>query len=141
MKRKLTLAQAVEAAGILFELNTEAKGALAIAARVAIPFPHFKAIFAVVMISGIAFGPETGFMVGAISAFASNFFYSQGPWTPWQITKHCWKRSAAGLWKKRVSKPLRIQKCTSAAWITRSAPSLRRSSIRRRTYHRDREKG
>jgi hypothetical protein len=33
MKRKLTLAQAVEAAGILFELNTEAKGALAIASR------------------------------------------------------------------------------------------------------------
>ena len=33
MKRKLTLAQAVEAAGILFELNTEPKGALAIAAR------------------------------------------------------------------------------------------------------------
>jgi energy-coupling factor transport system substrate-specific component len=59
--------------------------ALAIAARVAIPFPHFKAIFAVVMISGIAFGPETGFMVGAISAFASNFFYGQGPFTPWQM--------------------------------------------------------
>ena len=37
MKRKLTLAQAVEAAGILFELNTEAKGALAIAARAGLP--------------------------------------------------------------------------------------------------------
>ena len=37
MKRKLTLAQAVEAAGILFELNTEPKGALAIAARAALP--------------------------------------------------------------------------------------------------------
>ena len=37
MKRKLTLAQAVEAAGILFELNTEAKGALAIAARADLP--------------------------------------------------------------------------------------------------------
>ena len=59
--------------------------ALAIAARVAIPLPHFKAIFAVVMLSGIAFGPEAGFMVGAISAFASNFFYSQGLYTPWQM--------------------------------------------------------
>lgn len=59
--------------------------ALAIAARVAIPLPHFKAIFAVVMLSGIAFGPEAGFMVGAISAFASNFFYGQGPFTPWQM--------------------------------------------------------
>ena len=37
MKRKLTLAQAVEAAGILFELNTEPKGALAIAARADLP--------------------------------------------------------------------------------------------------------
>ena len=37
MKRKLTLAQAVEAAGILFELNTEPKGALSIAARAGLP--------------------------------------------------------------------------------------------------------
>ena len=59
--------------------------AIAIAARVAIPLPNFKAIFAIVMLSGIAFGPETGFMVGAVSAFASNFFYGQGPYTPWQM--------------------------------------------------------
>ena len=59
--------------------------ALAVAARVVIPIPHFKAIFAVIMLSGIAFGPETGFMVGAISAFASNFFYGQGAYTPWQM--------------------------------------------------------
>lgn len=59
--------------------------ALAVAARAAIPIPNFKAIFAVIMISGIAFGAETGFLVGAISAFASNFFYGQGPYTPWQM--------------------------------------------------------
>ena len=59
--------------------------AIAIAARVAIPIPNFKAIFAIIMLSGIAFGPEAGFMVGAISAFASNFFYGQGPYTPWQM--------------------------------------------------------
>ena len=59
--------------------------AIAIVARVAIPMPHFKAIFAIIIISGIAFGPESGFMVGAISAFASNFFYGQGPFTPWQM--------------------------------------------------------
>ena len=59
--------------------------ALAVAARVVIPVPNFKAIFAVIMLSGIAFGPEAGFMVGAISAFASNFFYGQGPYTPWQM--------------------------------------------------------
>ena len=59
--------------------------AMAIAGRVAIPIPDFKAIFAVIMLSGIAFGPETGFMVGAIAAFGSNFFYGQGTYTPWQM--------------------------------------------------------
>lgn len=59
--------------------------ALAVAARVVIPLPHFKAIFAVIMLSGIAFGPEAGFMVGAVSALASNFFYGQGAYTPWQM--------------------------------------------------------
>lgn len=59
--------------------------ALAVVSRVAIPIPHFKPVFAVIMISGMAFGPQSGFLVGAISAFASNFFVSQGPWTPWQM--------------------------------------------------------
>lgn len=59
--------------------------ALAVAARVVIPLPNFKAIFAMIMLSGIAFGPETGFLVGAVSAFASNFFYGQGAYTPWQM--------------------------------------------------------
>ena len=59
--------------------------ALAVAARDAIPIPSFKAIFGIIMIAGIAFGPESGFLVGAISALASNFFYSQGPYTPWQM--------------------------------------------------------
>lgn len=59
--------------------------ALAVAARVVIPIPSFKAIFAVIMLSGIAFGPEAGFLVGAVSAFSSNFFYGQGAYTPWQM--------------------------------------------------------
>lgn len=59
--------------------------ALAVAGRAAIPIPNFKAIFAIIMLTGIAFGPEAGFMVGAISAFASDFFYGQGPYTPWQM--------------------------------------------------------
>lgn len=59
--------------------------ALAVAGRVSIPIPNFKAITGIVMITGMAFGPQAGFMTGAISAFASNFFYSQGPWTPWQM--------------------------------------------------------
>ena len=59
--------------------------AIAIAGRIAIPIPNFKATFALIMLAGIAFGPEAGFMVGAITAFASNFFYGQGAYTPWQM--------------------------------------------------------
>lgn len=59
--------------------------ALAIVGRLAIPIPNFKAIFAIIMITGIAFGPESGFIVGAIAALASNFFYGQGAYTPWQM--------------------------------------------------------
>lgn len=58
---------------------------IAIVSRVAIPIPHFKPTFAIIMLSGVAFGPEAGFMVGAITAFGSNFFASQGAYTPWQM--------------------------------------------------------
>lgn len=70
--------------------------AIAIAGRVAIPIPHFKAVFAFVMLAGIAFGPETGFMVGAITAFVSNFFYGQGAYTPWQMFAYGAGGMAAG---------------------------------------------
>ena len=59
--------------------------ALAVIGRVAIPIPHFKAAFAIIMLTGIAFGPEAGFIAGAITAFASNFFYGQGAYMPWQM--------------------------------------------------------
>ena len=60
--------------------------ALAIASRAAFGFvPHFKPMLAIVMLTGIAFGPEAGFLCGAISGFASNFIFGQGPWTPWQM--------------------------------------------------------
>lgn len=59
--------------------------ALAVAARVAIPIPNFKAIYGVVMIAGIALGPESGFLVGAVAAFVSNLFRGQGFYTPWQM--------------------------------------------------------
>lgn len=59
--------------------------ALAVAARVVIVLPNFKAIYGVIMIAGIALGPEPGFLVGAVAAFVSNFFRGQGIWTPWQM--------------------------------------------------------
>ncbi len=61
---------------------------LAVIGRVAIPVPHFKAAFAIIILTGIAFGPEAGFIVGALSAFASNFFYGQGAYMPWQMMSY-----------------------------------------------------
>ncbi|MGX8795071.1 ECF transporter S component [Fusibacter sp. JL298sf-3] len=60
--------------------------ALGVAGRIAFyMLPQFKPILAIVIISGVAFGSESGFLVGALSAFVSNFFFGQGPWTPWQM--------------------------------------------------------
>lgn len=47
--------------------------------------PQFKPIVAIVIITALAFGPEAGFFTGAVSMLASNFFFGQGPWTPWQM--------------------------------------------------------
>ncbi len=60
--------------------------AVAVAGRTAFFWlPQFKPVAAVVIVAGMAFGGEAGFLVGAMSAFVSNFFFGQGPWTPWQM--------------------------------------------------------
>ncbi|CDB31166.1 putative uncharacterized protein [Firmicutes bacterium CAG:137] len=38
-----------------------------------------------VILSGVAFGGEAGFLVGAVTMLGSNMLFSQGPWTPWQM--------------------------------------------------------
>lgn len=59
---------------------------IAVAGRAAFFFaPQFKPVAAIVIIAAVCFGGEAGFMVGALSAFLSNFFFGQGPWTPWQM--------------------------------------------------------
>lgn len=60
--------------------------AIVVAGRAAfIPLPQFKPVIALIIIAGISFGGETGFLVGAVTGFVSNFFFGQGPWTPWQM--------------------------------------------------------
>ncbi len=59
---------------------------LAVAGRAAFfMLPQFKPVTALVIIAGVAFGGETGFLVGAVTGFVSNFFFGQGPWAPWQM--------------------------------------------------------
>lgn len=60
--------------------------AIAVASRAAfIMLPHFKPMTGIIIISGIAFGSEAGFLTGAVSGFVSNFIFGQGAWTPWQM--------------------------------------------------------
>ncbi len=60
--------------------------ALAIAGSIIfIALPNFKPVTAIVVIAGMAFGAESGFMTGALTAFVSNIFMGQGPWTAWQM--------------------------------------------------------
>ena len=47
--------------------------------------PQFKPIIAIVILAGVTLGSQAGFMTGAMTAFVSNFFFGQGPWTPWQM--------------------------------------------------------
>ncbi len=60
--------------------------ALGVGGRLAFfAFPQVKPVMAVVIMSGVCFGAETGFAAGALTAFVSNMFFGQGVWTPWQM--------------------------------------------------------
>ncbi len=60
--------------------------AISVAGRAAFfMLPQFKPTIALIVITGVCFGGETGFLVGAVTGFISNFFFGQGPWTPWQM--------------------------------------------------------
>lgn len=60
--------------------------AIAVAGRAAFfMLPQFKPVCAIVIIAGVCFGAESGFLVGAVSGFVSNFFFGQGAHTPWQM--------------------------------------------------------
>jgi len=47
--------------------------------------PFLKPISALTIITGIYLGGETGFLVGAMTAVLSNFYFGQGPWTAFQM--------------------------------------------------------
>ena len=60
--------------------------ALNVAGRAAFfMLPEFKPVVAMTILAGVAFGGETGFLVGAMTMLVSNMLFSQGVWTPWQM--------------------------------------------------------
>ncbi len=60
--------------------------ALAVAGRLVFaPVPAIKPVIAIVVMGGLCFGHEDGFITGALAMLVSNVFFGQGPWTPWQM--------------------------------------------------------
>ena len=86
---------------------------IAVAGRAAFfMLPQFKPVVAIVIIAGVCFGGETGFLVGAVTGFVSNFFFGQGPWTPWQMFSFGIIGFIAGiLFKKGVLRNKKIPLC------------------------------
>lgn len=60
----------------------------ALGAIARVPFsalPSVQPTSFIIILTGVVFGGETGFLVGALSALASNLLLGQGPWTLWQM--------------------------------------------------------
>lgn len=87
--------------------------AIAVAGRTAFfMLPQFKPAVAIVILSGVCFGGETGFLVGAVTGFVSNFFFGQGPWTPWQMFALGLIGLIAGiLFRKGILQKTRVSLC------------------------------
>lgn len=68
--------------------------------------PGFKPVTAITVIAAIWLGKESGFLVGSLSAVVSNFYFGQGPWTPFQMFSWGFIGFVAGL----LAKPLRKNK-------------------------------
>ena len=47
--------------------------------------PGVQPVTVITVVAGVALGARSGFAVGAVAAFVSNFFLGQGVWTPWQM--------------------------------------------------------
>jgi len=67
-------------------MPTATLAAVAAAGRVLFaPVPYVKPVSAIAILAGAVLGRRNGFVVGALAALVSNFFFGQGPWTPWQM--------------------------------------------------------
>ena len=60
--------------------------------------PGVQPVTVIAVAAGAALGARSGFAVGALAAFVSNFFLGQGTWTPWQMLAlgSLWRRRRAG---------------------------------------------
>ncbi len=94
--------------------------AIGVAGRAAFfMLPQFKPVMALSIIAGVAFGGETGFLVGAMSMLVSNMMFSQGPWAPWQMFATGIIGFLAGvLFRKGLLRRSRISLCIFGALVS-----------------------
>jgi energy-coupling factor transport system substrate-specific component len=98
--------------------------ALTVTARAAFFMtPQFKPVVALVVISGAALGAHSGFMVGALSGFVSNFIFGQGPWTPWQMFAFGMIGFVSGLIFSRLAASIGAPSRDGSVFSTESAPA------------------
>ncbi len=84
--------------------------AICVAGRAAFfMLPNFKPVLGLVIIAGVAFGAESGFLIGSMTMLVSNILFGQGPWTPWQMFTMGFIGFLAGiLYKKGILKRSRV---------------------------------
>ena len=68
--------------------------------------PAFKPMTAVIVMTGMYFGAEAGFLCGAFTAILSNFYFGQGPWTPFQMVSF----GVIGLLAGMFNRPLKASR-------------------------------
>jgi energy-coupling factor transport system substrate-specific component len=90
-------------------------GGLAAAGRVLFaPVPGVQPVTVIVVAAGVALGPRRGFAVGALAAFASNFFLGQGTHTPWQMLAWGGCGVVAGLARRLLERRFAFATCCFA---------------------------
>ena len=118
-KRQIFVAMGVAAMALLLfaagfeKKSTGTRRMVIVAVMVALCFagrfiPFLKPIAALTIITGLYLGGEAGFLVGAMSAILSNFYFGQGPWTAFQMLAWGLIGLFAGLLSERLlkSRPL-----------------------------------
>lgn len=93
--------------------ETDAKTLILIAVMIALsvvgrfifaPLPGFKPVTAMTVLTAMYFGSDAGFMTGALTAVISNFYFGQGPWTPFQMFSWGIIGLIAGIFAEKLKK-------------------------------------
>lgn len=93
--------------------ETDAKTLILIAVMIALsvvgrfifsPLPGFKPVTAMTVLTAMYFGIDAGFMTGALTAVISNFYFGQGPWTPFQMFSWGIIGLLAGIFAEKLKK-------------------------------------